>query len=70
VAAFPPDDGFMASGQSFVQLALPLLSNLSSPIDPTSFFTVLHKKWGIGTPNYVRKMVQSARMAQIRMNCP
>ncbi len=70
VAAFPSEDGFMASGQSFVQLASPLLKGLGSPIDPKSFFTAMHKKWGIGTPNYIRKMVQSAKMAQIRMNCP
>ena len=70
VAAFAPSGGFMASGQSFFQLASPLLNGLSSPISPTSFFTALHAKWGIETPNYVQNMVQSANMAQIRMNCP
>ncbi len=70
VAAFPASGGFMASGQSFVQLASPLLGGLNQPISPTAFFTALHAKWGIGTPNYVSNMVQSAQMAQIRMNCP
>ena len=70
VAAFAPSGGFMASGQSFVQIATPLISGLSSPISPTSFFTALHAKWGIGTPNYVQNMVQAANMAQVRMSCP
>ncbi len=70
VAAFAPGGGFMASGQSFVQIASPLLKGLPSPISPTSFFTALHAKWGIGTRNYVSKMVQSSQMAQTRMSCP
>jgi len=70
VAAFASSEGFMASGQSFVQVASPLLQGLSSPISSTSFFTALHAKWGIGTTNYVQRMVQQAKMAQIRMNVP
>lgn len=60
----------MASGCSFVQMASPLLNGLSRPINPTSFFTALHAKWGVGTRNYVQKMVQTAKMTQIRMNVP
>jgi hypothetical protein len=54
----------MASGQSFVQIASPLLGGLARPISPTSFFTALHAKWGVGTLNYVQKMVQAAKMAR------
>lgn len=42
---------------------------LRSPINPRSFFTALHAKWGVGTPNYVQNMTQSAQIAQMRMNC-
>lgn len=50
VAAFPSSGGFMASGQSFVKIASPLLKNLSGRVNPSSFFSALHAKWGIETP--------------------
>jgi RHS repeat-associated protein len=70
MAAFPSGDGFLLSGQSFVHAVRPLLSGLKNPADPTQFFTAIHAKFGVTTPNYVRTMVGNAGMATIRMQCP
>ncbi len=35
--------------------------------NPTQFFTILHKKYGIGTPNYVKTMTDIEGMTALRI---
>lgn len=66
--------GFLLSGQSFVQIATPLLSGVTNPSNEISFFTAMHAKWGVGhsLQDYLNTMIGPkgvANMTAIRMNC-
>jgi hypothetical protein len=57
-------DGYLASGQDFVSTE----GHVSGITDPTQFFTTIHDRYGIGTPNNVATMdkIESVTAARIQ----
>lgn len=61
-------DPYLASGQDFVNAEIGN-SKAVGATSATQFFGAIHDKFGVGTADYVEKMVSIATMTALRISC-